>query len=69
MTNGKIIGVDADTTEWCEKSRTIRLIKHKKGVRVIVARINMDTIVGWIEVDRRGFEELRQVWKDTPKEL
>lgn len=44
LTNGKIINVKATEVEWCEKSRTIRLINGRN----IVARFNMDNIVGWI---------------------
>ncbi len=47
LTDGKIINVNATEVEWCEKSRTIKLING----RTIIARINMDNIVGWINAD------------------
>ena len=47
LADGKIININATNVEWCEKIRMIKLIK---GGRV-VARINMDNVVGWIETD------------------
>lgn len=47
LTNGKIININANKVEWCEESRTIRLIN---GI-FVVARINMDNIVGWMNAD------------------
>lgn len=47
LTDGKIINVNATDVEWCEKPRMIKLIKD----RLIVARINMDNVVGWIDAD------------------
>lgn len=45
LTNGKIINVEATEVEWCEESRTIKLTNYG----TMVARINMDNIVGWIK--------------------
>lgn len=53
LTNGKIINVNATEVEWCEKSRTIKLIKSSNTV----ARINMDNIVGWINADYKAESE------------
>ena len=47
LTDGKVININAESVEWCEKSRTIRLFNE----RHVVARINMDNVVGWIEED------------------
>ena len=47
LTNGKIINVNATEIEWYEKERMIRLINNRR----IVARFNMDNIVGWIDAD------------------
>jgi len=45
LTDGKIINVNTTELEWIEKSRTIRIFNNRK----VVARINMDNIVGWID--------------------
>ena len=47
LTDGKIISVNADEVEWCEKARMIKLYND----RHVVARINMDNVVGWIDAD------------------
>lgn len=47
LTDGKIITIKATEVEYCEKSRIIKFIN---GIRVI-ARINMDNVVGWIEAE------------------
>jgi hypothetical protein len=47
LTDGKIINVDATEVEWCEKSRTIKLFNMGR----VVARINMDNVVGWVDFD------------------
>jgi hypothetical protein len=47
LSDGKIINIKATEVEWCEKVRMIKLIS---GGRV-VARINMDNVVGWIDAD------------------
>ena len=53
MTNGKIINVDATEVEWIEKSRMIKFIKDN----LIIARINMDNVVGWVKTDNIESEE------------
>jgi len=53
LTSGKIINVNATEVEWCEKSRMIKLI----NARQIVARINMDNVVGWIDADYKAETE------------
>jgi len=50
LRDGKIININATEVEWCERSRMIKLIK---GGRV-VARINMDNVVGWIDTDYKA---------------
>ena len=47
LTDGKIINIKADEVEWFEKDRMIRLFNDGR----IVARINMDNVVGWIDAD------------------
>ena len=47
LTNGKIVNINATVVEWCEKSRMVKLFND----RTIVARINMDNVVGWINTD------------------
>ena len=55
LTNGKIISIKADEVEWCEKARMIKLYNDRR----IVARINMDNVVGWIDADYKA--ETKQV--------
>ena len=50
LTDGKIINVKATEVEWCEKVRMIKLINGRQ----IVARINMDNVVGWIDADYKA---------------
>lgn len=57
LTDGKIINVDADKVEWYEKTRTLRLLKGRQ----IVARINMDNAIGWIDVD---YLEQKESWEE-----
>ena len=45
LTDGKIININATKVEWIEDSRMIRFFNDRR----IVARINMDNVVGWIE--------------------
>ena len=47
LTDGKIINVKATEIEWNERPRMIKLINGRQ----IVARINMDNVVGWIDAD------------------
>ena len=53
LTDGKIININATDVEWNEKSRTIRLLNNK----TVVARINMDNVVGWIDADYKAESE------------
>ena len=53
LTNGKIINIKADEVEWCEKARMIKLINKRQ----IVARINMNNVVGWVDADYRSESE------------
>lgn len=53
LTDGKIINIKATEVEWCEKSRMIKLINGRQ----IVARINMDNVVGWIDSDFKAESE------------
>ena len=53
LTNGKIIDIKADEVEWYEKVRMIRLLKNKQ----VVARINMDNVVGWIDAKYKAESE------------
>lgn len=47
LTDGKIINIKATDVEWNEKERMIKLFNDRQ----IVARINMDNVVGWINAD------------------
>lgn len=58
LTDGKIINIKATEIEWYEKERMIRLIKDRQ----IVARINMDNVVGWIKADYKAESEENDVW-------
>ena len=53
LTDGKIINIKATEVEWCEKVRMIKLINGRQ----IVARINMDNVVGWINADYKAESE------------
>ena len=53
LTDGKIINVDATEVEWCEKSRMTKLFNMGR----VVARINMDNVVGWVEFDCKAESE------------
>ena len=54
LTDGKIINIKATEVEWCEKVRMIKLINGRQ----IVARINMDNVVGWINADYKAESEV-----------
>lgn len=54
LKDGKTININATEVEWCEKSRTIRLINNRTGV----ARINMDNVIGWIDADFKAESEV-----------
>ena len=47
LTNGKIIYLNADEVEWNEKTRMAKFISERR----VVARINMDNVAGWIDMD------------------
>lgn len=52
LTDGKAIKLEADEVEWCEKTRTIRLLHNGPLTQDRqVARINMDNVVGWIDMN------------------
>jgi len=53
LTDGKIINIKATEVEWYEKVRMIKLINDRQ----IVARINMDNVVGWIDADYKAESE------------
>ena len=55
LTDGKIINIKATEVEWLEKSRMIKLINGRQ----VVARINMDNVVGWIDADNKVESEDR----------
>ena len=56
LTDGKIINIKATEVEWCEKVRMIKLINDRQ----IVARINMDNVVGWIDADYKAESEAQE---------
>lgn len=47
LTNGKIININADDVAWLDKTR---MFWFTNGGRV-VAKINADNVVGWINAD------------------
>lgn len=47
LADGNIININADKVEWHVNDRMIRLFNNGQ----IVARINMDNVVGWIDAD------------------
>jgi len=47
LTDGKIVNINADVVECGERIKTVRFIKGNR----LVARINMDNVVGWIETN------------------
>jgi hypothetical protein len=53
LTDGKIINIKATEVSWDEDTRTIKLINDRR----IVARINMDNVVGWINADCKAESE------------
>lgn len=53
LTDGKIVNIKATEVEWCEKARMIKLYNERR----IVARINMDNVVGWIDTDYKAETE------------
>ena len=53
LTDGKIISIKADEVEWVQKERMIKLLNGRR----IVARINMDNVVGWIDADYKAESE------------
>ena len=56
LTDGKSINIKADQVEWLEKARMIRLLNGRQ----IVAIINMDNVVGWINADCKGESEEKE---------
>lgn len=59
LTDGNIIKIKATEVEWDEIIRMIRV--HNDGR--VVARINMDNVVGWINADYKA--EIN--WKNVPR--
>lgn len=53
LTDGKIINIKADEVEWNDKSRMATLFNE----RHLVARINMDNVVGWIDAKYKAESE------------
>ena len=53
LTDGKIISIEADEVEWCEKARMIKLYNGRRTV----ARINMDNVIGWIDAKYKAESE------------
>ena len=49
LKDGQTVNINATNVEWCENSRTIKLVNSND--RDIVARINMDNVVGWVNTD------------------
>lgn len=47
MKNGKIINIDANSTDMCKDTRMLKLYS---GI-VIVGVFNVDNIIGWVKSD------------------
>jgi hypothetical protein len=47
LTNGTIKNIKGDIIEWIERARMVKIYNDRK----LVARINMDNVVGWIDAD------------------
>lgn len=47
LKNGKTVTINATTVEWYQTDKMLRFL-HKNN---IVARINMDSIIGWAKTD------------------
>lgn len=47
LTDGKIININATAPQLDEKTRIVRFFNGRK----LVAEINMDNMVGWIDTD------------------
>ena len=54
LKDGKIINIKATSVEWCDKPRMAKLYDGE----LLVARINMDNVVGWIKADNIESEEV-----------
>lgn len=59
LTDGKIIKIKATTALWEGKTRTVMLFNDRQ----IVARINMDNVVGWINADYKA----EIAWHNVPR--
>ena len=53
LTDGKIINIEADEIQWGEKSQMVKFYNDRE----MVARINMDNVVGWIDADYKAESE------------
>lgn len=56
LTDGKIVNIIADVVEWVKGDRMTKFYNDGK----LVARINMDNVVGWIETD---YKEKSEDWE------
>lgn len=56
LTGGKIVNIKATEVQWCEKSRMIALFNDRQ----IVARLNMDNVVGWIDAKYKAESEVEE---------
>ena len=65
LTDGKIINIKADEVEWCREDRMIKLHNDRR----IVARINMDNVVGWIEADYKAESEDNEMTKEQKDKI
>jgi hypothetical protein len=65
LTDGTLKNINGDSIEWIERSRMVKIYNNRK----VVARINMDNVVGWIESDNiaecenitKGFEDFTKM--------
>lgn len=53
LNDGKTIDIKADMVEWYEREKMVRFLYEEN----VVARINMDAVVGWVKTDNyRGIK-------------
>ena len=52
LTNGKAMNINADEVTWFAPERMVKFMNNDR----IVARINMENVVGWVETDYVNYD-------------
>ena len=52
LTNRKAMNINADDVTWFAPERMVKFINNDR----IVARINMENVVGWVETDYVNYD-------------